>query len=828
MSWILLAVIVIGCLSYFRASLSVWTISGIVGLFLFSMFSSVFVFGKMLAWIVFAVSAFCLNFKSLRQQLISRHLLKFFQQVMPPLSETEEQALAAGTVGWDAELFKGQLDWNKLFKIPSPKLTQEEIDFLDGPVETLCQMIDDWDITYRRKDLPPELWQYIKEQGFFALIIPKKYGGKEFSALAHSQVIVKISSRSVTVSSTVSVPNSLGPGELLLNYGTEEQKDYYLPRLAAGIDIPCFALTGPDAGSDASNISDYGIVCKGQYQGREVTGIKLNFSKRYITLAPVATLIGLAFKLYDPNHLISDKEELGITVALIPRETPGLNIGRRHYPLDIPFQNGPIFGEDVFIPLDAIIGGVKNVGRGWQMLLECLACGRAISLPSTAVGAAKAGVLASGAYARIRQQFNMPIGKFDGVAEVLARLACNAYTIDALRLFTVNSIDQGEHPAVASAIAKYHSTERGRQIAQDVMDIHGGKGICMGPKNYTARAYQSVPISITVEGANILTRCMIIFGQGAVRCHPFVLDEMKSLKIDNSKKRLKCFDDLIFKHIGFTVSNFTRSLVLGLTDGKLVMVPEGGSIKRYLQKMERYSSGFALLVDTCLMTLGGSLKRRELLSARLGDILSNLYILSCVLKHFINQGAKEEDKIVVDYCAKELISGIEIRFEQIFQNLPNRILATILKLIIFPFGRHAKLPKDNLIKEISELTMAPNSTRRRITSGIYAKPEENNPIGKMDASLNKIISAEPLEKLIAKAIKNKKISGKTVTDYYQNAVENKVITTEEFHQLMEAYHIRQDVIAVDHFAPNELTSFLNKSSNNALNRSEEGSITEVY
>src|SRR6186713_349610 len=525
-------------------------------------------------WVLLA-ALWLFNLRPLRKAIISRPFLKAYMRLLPSMSQTEKEALEAGTVWWDGELFTGKPRFEKLLASKAPVLTAEEQAFIDGPCEELCRMYDDWEVTHKRADMPPHVWDFLKKKGFFAMIIPKKYGGLEFSAYAHSCVLVKIASRSGVCSSTVAVPNSLGPGELLLHYGTEEQKNHYLPRLARGEDIPCFALTAPRAGSDAASLPDTGIVCRGLYQGKEIVGLKLNFSKRYITLAPIATVVGLAFRLYDPDKLLGkDKVDYGITCALIPRNTAGLNIGRRHFPLNVPFQNGPLSGKDVFVPLDTIIGGPKMAGQGWRMLVEQLSVGRCISLPSNATGGAKAGVFASAAYTRIRRQFNMSVGKFEGVEAVIARMVGNTYTMDAARSVTAGAIDGGEKPSVPSAMLKYHCTELGRQVANDAMDVHGGKGICLGPKNYLGRGYQVVPVAITVEGANILTRSLMIFGQGAIRCHPYVLQEMNAAKEKDKRKSLVEFDRALLGHIGYTLSNAAQSFVMALTLARFSNAPD--------------------------------------------------------------------------------------------------------------------------------------------------------------------------------------------------------------------------------------------------------------
>src|SRR5271155_2846032 len=532
------------------------------------LFAAYWIFGAApLAWKIAVSLPFAvlllLNVRPLRVALVTRPFMRKYRKLLPTMSATEREALDAGTVWWDGELFSGAPHWEKPLAGKGPGVNQAEQAFLDGPCEDLCAMLDDWDITHTRADLSPEVWHFIKSRGFFGMIIPKRYGGLEFSAYAHSCVLIKISSRSGTASSTIAVPNALGPAELLLHYGTDAQKDYYLPRLARGEEVPCFALTGPRAGSDAASIPDTGVICKGLWAGADVIGIKLNFSKRYITLAPVATVVGLAFRLFDPEHLMGDRADLGITCALIPRNTPGVSIGRRHFPLNIPFQNGPIQGHDVFVPIDAIIGGFSMAGQGWRMLVEQLSVGRCISLPSSATGGAPAAGDASAAEGRIRRQFNTPIGSFEGIEQVLARMAARTYIMDAARSVTAGAIDGGEKPSVPSAMLKYHATELGRMIANDAMDVHGGKGICLGPKNYLGRGYQIVPVAITVEGANILTRSLIIFGQGAVRCHPFVLKEMNAARNPDHEAGVAAFDRALVGHIGFAISNAVRSLVLG-------------------------------------------------------------------------------------------------------------------------------------------------------------------------------------------------------------------------------------------------------------------------
>ena len=698
-------------------------------------------------WLACALLWF-FNIRPLRKALVSRPFLGAYLKLLPKMSRTEREALEAGTVWWDGELFSGKPDWSKLAANPPARLTAEEQAFLDGPCEQLCRMLDDFDITHRRGDLPPEVWQFIRANGFFAMIIGKQYGGLGFSAYAHSCVLVKLAGRSTTCASTVAVPNSLGPAELLNHYGTEEQKNHYLPRLAQGIDIPCFALTGPRVGSDAAAIPDTGVVCRGSWQGREVLGLKLNFSKRYITLAPVATVVGLAFRMYDPERLLGGEVDLGITCALIDRGTPGVEIGRRHFPLNIPFQNGPIQGRDVFVPLDCIIGGPKMAGQGWRMLVEQLSVGRCISLPSIATGGSKAATYATGAYARIRRQFNMPVGKFEGVESVIARMVGYTYIMDAARSVTAGAIDGGEKPSVPSAMLKYHVTEMGRQVANDAMDVQGGKGICLGPRNYLGRGYQVIPVAITVEGANILTRTLIIFGQGAVRCHPFVLKEMESARNPDRSKGVDEFDRALFGHIGFTISNAVRSLVMALTNARLTEVPDVGPASRYYQHIVRFSASFAFAVDVAMLTLGGYLKKKENLSARLGDVLSCMYMASMVLKHYENQGRRAEDLPIVEWACRNLLYKAQEQLHGFLRNFPNAFLGGFLRFFIFPAGLQYSAPSDRSGRVLADLLMTPGEPRDRLCEPVYRAVEQGNMFGLLQEALELAPVAEPIEKRI--------------------------------------------------------------------------------
>ncbi len=687
-----------------------------------------------------------LNLRPLRIVLISGPFMKTYRRLLPSMSDTERDALEAGTVWWDGELFTGNPDWRKLRDAPPPRLSAEEQAFIEGPCDTLCRMLDDFDITHRRGDLPPEVWDYIKSQRFFAMIIPRRYGGLEFSTYAHSCVLVKLAARSVTCASTVAVPNSLGPAELLVHYGTDEQKNYYLPRLAQGLEIPCFALTGPRAGSDAAAIPDTGVVCRGVFQGREIIGLKLNFSKRYITLAPIATVVGLAFRMFDPEHLLGEKEDIGITCALIPRETPGIEIGRRHLPLNIPFQNGPLHGRDVFVPLECLIGGLKMAGLGWRMLVEQLSVGRCISLPANATGGALAATLATGAYARIRRQFNTPVGRFEGVEQVIARMVGLTYIMDAARSVTTAAIDAGEKPAVPAAILKYHVTEMGRRVGNDAMDVHGGKGIMLGPNNYLGRGYQSIPIAITVEGANILTRSLIIFGQGAIRCHPFVLREMNAARNADHRRGVDEFDRALFAHMGFAISNAVRSFVMALTFARFRRVLDSGPTRRYYQHIERFSASFAFATDLAMLTLGGYLKKKETISARLGDVLSAMYLASMVLKHHDNRGRPAEELPAVEWACRELLYQAQEQLHSVLRNFPNRPIAALARLLIFPRGLTYFAPADRLGRRVADLVLNNTETRSSLSRFLYCTDEPGNALAALQSVLEMAPMAESLEK----------------------------------------------------------------------------------
>ena len=790
-------------LAYQRIDLRTSTIATGIALAIYTVFGSAAWWWLILLWIAFGLMVVP-NIVEVRREKITKPLLAIYRKMLPSMSSTEREALEAGNVWWDGELFSGMPEWDKLMSYPAPKLSEEEQAFVDGPCEELCRMIDDWAINHEIGDMPKEVWDFIIEKKFFAMIIPKRYGGLEFSAYANSVVIQKLASRSAVASSTVGVPNSLGPAELLLHYGTDEQKDRYLPGLADGSEIPCFALTSPQAGSDAASLVDTGVVCKGKWNGKTITGIKLNWSKRYITLAPIATVLGLAFKLYDPDHLIGDDDEYGITAALVPTDIEGVEVGRRHNPLSIAFQNGPTKGTDVFVPLDFIIGGPEMAGKGWKMLVELLSVGRAITLPSTASGGGQAASYATGAYATIRKQFNTSIANFEGVGEALTRIAGYSYIMNAAVSVTSGAIDQGEKPAVPSAILKYHCTELSRKVANDAMDVHGGKGVMMGPNNYLGRSYMATPIAITVEGANILTRSLIIYGQGAIRCHPFVLRELQAAGDEDLDRGLIEFDDALFGHIGYAISNMARSLFLALTHAKFSRVPLNTPTRRYYQNINRYSAAFALASDFAMLTLGGDLKKRELLSARLGDILSSMYLASCVLKHFENQGRRATDLPFVEWSVRTLMYQAQESLHEFLLNFPNRAVSWLLRFFIFPRGRTYKNPSDEIGSRVVELVTTPGDSRERLSEFAYTTLEPGNPLGKLQEALELAREHAPLEKRLRQARKEGLIDSDYLGLQINEAEKAQVISKAEANGLRDYHEKVSALLDVDDFAQNEM------------------------
>jgi acyl-CoA dehydrogenase len=797
-----LVVLVIGAAYLTHRRLPPLQILGIIAIYtlLMGIFSKAPGWLLAVIWLILAAKTALLVLPDWRRKVFTGPVFKWFQRTLPPMSQTEREAIDAGTVWWDGELFSGRPDWRTLLAYPAPKLTEEEQAFIDGPTEALCAMVSDWQIG-QDMDLPPEAWQHIKTHGFFALIIPKEYGGKGFSAHAHSQVAMKLATRSGDLASTVMVPNSLGPAELLLHYGTDEQRNHYLPRLARGDDIPCFALTGPLAGSDAGAMPDTGVICTGQWHGEEVIGLRLNWEKRYITLGPVATLLGLAFKAYDPDHLLGEEEELGISLALIPTDTPGVEIGKRHLPLGAAFMNGPNSGKDVFVPLDFLIGGKDMLGKGWMMLMNCLSVGRSISLPAVGTGAAKYTSLVTGQYANIREQFNVPLAAFEGIQESLARIGGNAWLMDSARLLTAKAVDLGEKPSVLSAILKYHLTERGRECIQHAMDVHGGKGIIMGPNNYLGRNWQGAPIFITVEGANILSRNLMIFGQGAIRCHPFVLKEMALVAREDRDQALIEFDGLLMKHIMFAAGNAASTLVYGLGLGHLEKVPGDALSQGYFRALNRQAAAFALMADLSMMLLGGALKRRERLSARLGDVLSYLYLASAALKRYHDLGSPEHMRALLRWAMEESLGQAENALDRILDNFPNRFIGCALRVLVFPFGRRHTGPSDELDAEVAELIgrSKGDPALEELLAGCYRPQAEGDPVAGLQRASDLLDDTAPLRKALHQAIKEGNVQpppGKSAIDA---AIEAGVLQPGEGERLHEAEKARRKVIDVDAF-----------------------------
>ncbi|MFK5983957.1 MAG: acyl-CoA dehydrogenase [Pseudomonadota bacterium] len=740
----------------------------------------------------------------LRQKLLSKPLFNLFRAAIPTISKTEKEALDAGTVGWDRDLFSGKPNWKQFFSKPLSQLNLREKEFIDGPVQQLCEQLDDWKITHKLKDLPQPLWDFIKIQGFFGLIIPKAYHGLEFSAQAHSEIVMKIASKSISAAVTIMVPNSLGPAKLLLEYGTEEQKNYYLPRLARGKEIPAFALTSPSSGSDAASISDQGTICYGDFEGKHIIGIRLNWNKRYITLGPICTLLGLAFKLYDPNHLVFKHTEIGITLALIPTKTPGISIGRRHYPLHQVFQNGPNSGKNVFIPLDWIIGGKINAGKGWSMLMQCLVDGRAISLPALSTGGCKFVSRTVGAYARIRTQFNQSIANFGGVSEKLSEIAAYTYLVDASRCLTLSALDAGEKPAIISAIVKYQLTEKMRLVVNHGMDIYAGAAICMGPKNHLAALYKAIPISITVEGANILTRSLITYGQGVMRSHPYIFKEISALNCADKQQGLGIFDKTISAHINSFISNLFKTFWLAISNGHFSATAPGVKnnvlCKHYVQQLNRYSSSFAFISDVCLVVYGSRLKTMEKISGRFADILSQMYLLSAVLKRYQADNFPPSDAVLVDWCCQQLFYEMQQSFQGILANLSHPWLARVLYLFIFPLGRPYKLPSDQLADQVADRITTPSNCRDRLTAGIYLSNDTSTHTGQLDDALNKTILAQPDEKKLRKLIKELKIKGQTTKQYIEDAKSKNFIDDNSYKILLDVIQAKEAVIQVDDFS----------------------------
>lgn len=741
------------------------------------------------------------NVPALRQIFISQFIMKAMKalQLIPKISDTERTALEAGVVWMEAELFSGKPNFKKMMEQPYGKLSDEEKRFLDNEVEELCRMMDDWKF-WKTKEMQSEVFEYIKKKKFLGMIIPKKYGGLGFSHTAHSMILQKVASRSIPASITIMVPNSLGPAELLNHYGTEEQRQRYLPRLADGTEIPCFGLTEPMAGSDAGSITSVGVLFKDK-DGR--IKIRLNWRKRWITLASISTLIGLAFQLRDPENLLGQGEDLGITCALIPSNLPGITLGLRHDPLGVPFHNCPMEGKDVVVDAEeCIIGGTVNAGKGWSMLMESLGAGRGISLPAQSAGGNKLVARLCSDHAYIRKQFGVSIGRFEGVEEPMARVAANAYFTESMSQYVLSALDQGIAPPVVTAMTKYACTEMARETLKEGMDVLGGAAISMGPRNSIATGWIAIPISITVEGANILTRTLMIFGQGALRAHPFAFKEVDAVENGN----LKAFDQAFWGHIGHIVRNTFRSVVLSFTRGYFASSPHGGPSRRYFQKLAWASASFAIMADLAMGLLGGKLKVKEKLTGRFADILIWMFIASAVLKKFDADGRKKEHEALLHYSMKLAFHRIQLAFDGIFSNLDVPLIGLFFKGPIRWWSRINTLsfePSDEMGHKVVDLMLENESVREVLSRGIYIPKDPSEGLGRLERAYYAAKEAEPIERKIKKAMRTKVLPKASVMSSLDAAVQKGVITAAEKQTLKTAEEYRYDAIQVDAFNDKE-------------------------
>ncbi|KHF75706.1 Acyl-CoA dehydrogenase, short-chain specific [Acinetobacter sp. neg1] len=795
---LLIQLFVIWALFYFEATRTIGCVVAIVAAILCSVLITPW---SLLLGVPIIIASIILLITPLRDALISRPAFKVLSNAMPSMSTTEREALDAGTSWWEKELFMGAPDWEKFDQYPYPVLSTEEQAFLDNEVQQLCSMLDEWQIHHQEKDLPPEVWQFIKDNGFLGLIIPKTFGGKQFTPFAQSRIMSKIASRSLTAAVSCMVPNSLGPGELLLHYGTEEQKQRYLPGLANGTEVPCFGLTSPEAGSDAGAIPDTGVVCYGQYQGQEVLGLKMNFSKRWITLAPIATVIGLAFKLYDPEGLLGDKSkvEYGITCALIPADHEGIHIGPRHNP-GAPFMNGTVEGSDVFIPLDWIIGGQQNAGKGWRMLMECLGVGRGISLPALATAAGEMSYLLVGAFASVRQQFKISVGHFEGVQEATSDIASDAYMLESFRYLVTCGLNQGGTPAVMTAMAKYYATETMRKVVNHGMDVVGGRAIQLGPRNFLALTYQSIPVAITVEGANILTRSLMIFGQGSMRCHPYLFEELQLLQAEDKAAAFKEFSPLLFKHLAYTFNRAAKAVAFSITGGSDEGSKQADDFsKGYYNTINRFSADFALTADMALGILAGDLKRKEMLSGRLADIHAHLFIATAILKYYEHGQRTEAEQKHAELALNKALYQVQEAFFSFYDNFPMKLAACMVKLICFPFGRPIAAPSDQLKQEVAQLMMQEHAFRDQLKQHVYYTTDANDVMGRMESTFQSLLQLQPLWNKFKKAESKDQFTGLSFEEHIANAIETGFISTAEAESLLQYNAKRYDSMLTDIF-----------------------------
>jgi acyl-CoA dehydrogenase len=827
---ILFLLIISLSLAFCRVSPRIWTAVIAVVLLFFTFVFLMPIFLSMVLWTIFLCLAAFFNVQSLRSATLMPAILARFRRLLPPISQSEQAVLDAGDVWWEGDLFRGQPNWRTLRDMPKPELTGEERAFLDNQVQMLCDMLDDWKIVNEEREISPAVWAYIKAEKFLGLTIDKAYGGLGFSPLAHSHIITMISSRSSSVGISVMVPNSLGTGEFIQQYGTQAQKTHYLPKLVTGEEIPAFALTSTTAGSDAGNLPDTGVVCKGVYEEKETLGIRLNWEKRYITLAPMATLLGLAFKLYDPEGLLGKTQNMGITLCLVPTDLPGVDIGKRHYPAGLAFLNGPTCGKDVFVPLDFVIGGPDNCGKGWKILMEGLGGGRGISLPAFSTAGAKLAFRATGAYAALREQFQTSIGTFEGVMESLSRIAGLTYLCEATRYFNLVALSQHIKPALGAAISKYHMTEMVRQVVNDAMDVHGGRAIQWGPRNYLASWYQTLPIAITVEGANILTRNMIIFGQGALRCHPFVRDEIAAASDPDEAHGTLRFDILFCRHLGYSVSNFARTFMYGLTGGRICpstlkiwgkempsvsqgnapadvpAVPKGATDKKsskldaYCRQLTRMSTALAFVADVVTARFGGELKRKEQFSARIGDVLSQLYLASAVIKYFYDQGEPEEDMPFVAWSLERCLFAMQTAFHSLCHNLIPRWLGCMVYRIIFPWGASYCPPTDALGHQIAAVMLKNSEQRDRITEFCYIGKDKNDALGRMENALKAFEETTVLRQKVREAAQGLGVPRHVIlSDQIEQVAQAGLLSESEHHTLREFAVWQADAMKVDVF-----------------------------
>lgn len=799
--FVLLCLVVVFVLALRHAPILHWAISALVVFVLWRLLAG----GGSWAWALApGVILGLFSIDRVRRVLVTGPAYRMVKTILPRVSSTEQEALDAGTVGWDADLFSGRPNWDNLLGVSKLTLTKAEQDFLDGPCEVVCTMIDDWKVRDQDADMAPAVWKYLKDKKFLGMLIGEEHGGLGFSAQAQSMIVSKIAGRSASAGITVMVPNSLGPGELLEKYGTPSQKKKYLTRLATGKEVPCFALTGPHAGSDAANMRDVGVVTYGTYKGKKTLGVKLSWDKRYITLAPVASLLGLAFNLHDPENLLGKGEEVGITLALVPADHRGVKIGRRHYPSRSAFMNGPTSGKDVFVPLEFLIGGVDYVGQGWRMLMECLSTGRAISLPAIGTVSIKYALRVTSAYARIRRQFGIPVGIMEGVADPLSRMIKSAYMFEASRALTASMVDEGQKPSVISALLKYRTTEGMRDVLNDAMDIQAGRAVQDGPSNYLFSAYATVPVAITVEGANILTRTLITFAQGALRAHPFLYTEIQAVQNPDKAQGRDDFDAAFSGHLKFILGNMAGAFWHGITFGRFAPAPVEHRMAKWYRGLYRYTAAFALVGDWTVAYLGGALKRKQMLSGRMADILSDLYLLSATLKRWEDDGRIEEDAGVVDAIALDSFRSIERHFVEVFNNFPNPILGFVMRVLVLPLGLRAAGASDRDNYRLARSILSPSAFRDRLTTGVFVSMDPTDRTGVLEDALVKVVAAEEIETKFIRAIKKGQLDRRLDEDAIEVAVERGILNDNEAAVLRASDLATDAAIAVDDFAFDEL------------------------